>query len=347
MRKIYLLTVMTVLSLSVWAWNSPVTIPDVGNARLHIVGQNAENYVSVLDASNSKCATQAEFQAKTNKMANAFLAMQADIVSICEVQRDDEILSFICNAMNTLYGQNVYTYVTDGIDGAVLSDDNYMPLKSGFIYRSDKVTPVGSSSSPYYYEGEYNSRMRIQAFKEISTDEIFTLSMNHFKAKSGADQGERTRRTNANNLVSALSDITYDPDILIMGDLNAYPGEEPILILERAGYEEMLLEYDPGAYTYIYLGTPGILDHVMANSTMATQITGAYAYHINTAGGYYYKYSDHDAVVVGINLGTQQGEGFEQKSPLPEARKVLINGVIYIELNGTRYDLFGRHITDY
>ena len=105
MRKIYLLTVMTVLSLSVWAWNSPVPIPDVGEARLHIVGQNAENYVSVLDASNSKCATQAEFQAKTNKMANAFLAMQADVVSICEVQRDDEILSFICNAMNTLYGQ--------------------------------------------------------------------------------------------------------------------------------------------------------------------------------------------------------------------------------------------------
>ena len=347
MRKIYLLTVMTVLSLSVWAWNSPVTIPDVGNARIRIVGQNAENYVSVLTASNSKCHTQADFQAKTNKMANAFLALQADIVAICEVQRDDEILSYICNAMNTLSGLTVYTYVTDGIDGAILSEDNYMPLKSGFIYRSDKVTPVGSSSSPYYYEGEYNSRLRIQAFKENSTNEIFTLSMNHFKAKSGAGQGESTRIQNANNLVSALDNISYDPDILIMGDLNAYMGEEAIEILENAGYDEQLIVYDENAYTYNYYGSLGILDHVMANSTMATQITGAYAYHINTAGGYNYKYSDHDAVVVGVNLGMQQGEGFEQTTTLPDALKVLINGVIYIELNGTRYDLFGRHITDY
>lgn len=345
MRKIYLLTVMTVLSLSVWAWNSPVTIPDVGNARLHIVGQNAENYLTNLDASNSSCSTQADFTTKTNKMANAFLALQADIVSICEVEENDQVLGYICDAMNTILGQDVYTFITDGLYEFV-SPDEYQPLKSGFIYRRDKVTPYGNNSSPYR-SGEYNHRLRIQAFKENGTNEIFTLSMNHFKAKSGAGQGESTRIQNANNLVSALDNISYDPDILIMGDLNAYMGEEPIEILENAGYEEQLIVYDENAYTYNYYGSLGILDHVMANSTMATQITGAYAYHINTAGGYYYKYSDHDAVVVGINLGTQQGEGFEQKPPLPEARKVLINGVIYIELNGKIYDLFGNHITNH
>ena len=44
----------------------------------------------------------------------------------------------------------------------------YMPLKAGFIYRSDKVTPVGKNTSPYS-SGTYKPRMRIQAFKENST----------------------------------------------------------------------------------------------------------------------------------------------------------------------------------
>ncbi len=350
MRKFYSLIILLALSLSLWAWNSPVPIPNVGDARIRIVGQNAQNYLSVLDASNSSCKTEEAFQAKTNKMANVFLALQADIVAICEVQRDDEILSYICNAMNTLYGQSIYTYITDGNVGEV-NYNNYMPLKSGFIYRSDKVTPVGNSSSPYTYAGEYNCRMRIQAFKENSTNEWFVLSMNHFKAKdSSEDQGEGTRITNANRLISALNYITTDPDILIMGDLNAYMDEQPIENLINAGYAEQLLVYDPDAYTYNYHGDLGILDHAMANSTMAAQITGAYAYHINT-GDYYnyynYHYSDHDAVLVGLKLGTQQGEGFEQIPTPPAARKFLINGTIYIKLNGTIYDLFGNHLTDY
>ena len=344
MKRTLLLVVLSTLTLGLFAWNSPVTIPDVGNARLRIVGQNAANYVSNLESSNSSCDTQEEFEDKTNKIANAFIALQADIVAICEVERNDEILGYIVDAMNGIYGENVYTYITDGLY-AHASAGNYQSLKSGYIYRSDKVTPQGNNTSPYR-SGEYCARLRIQTFKENSTNEKFVLSVNHFKAKDSSDDaGESTRLQNVSNLIYALGNITSDPDILIMGDLNSYMGEAPIEALEEEGFEEQLVRFDANAYSYIYRGQKGILDHAMANSTMAEQVTGARVYHINTAGGYNYKYSDHDAVLVGLNLGKQQrGENLDDVSTTSRAHKVLHNGQLYIEIDGIRFTITGTKI---
>lgn len=332
------------MSLQLFAWTSPVTIPDVGNARIHIVGQNAQNYLMNLEASNSSCKNEEAFQTKTNKMANVFVALQADIVAICEVERNDDVLSYICKAMNEIYGQEVYTYITDGFYTHA-DAGSYQALKSGFIYNKEKVSPQGSTTSPYSGSGEYAARMRIQAFKEKSTGEVFVLSMNHFKAKdSSDDKGEGTRIQNASNLITKLQKTKTDPDILIMGDLNAYTEETPIQNLINAGYDEQLVRFDEDAYTYIYQGTKGILDHAMANSTMASQITGAYAYHINTSGGYSYKYSDHDAVLVGLRLGKDSGEGMDNISVAPTARKIFKDGQILIELDGQIFTITGSRI---
>ena len=344
MKRNLITLLLIAMSLQIFAWTSPVDIPDVGDARLRVVAQNAANYLTNFEASNSSCDNQDEFDTKTNKMANAFLALKADIVAICEVERNDDILGYIVDAMNSIYGENVYTYITDGLYAHASAGD-YQGLKSGYIYRSDKVTPQGSNTSPYR-SGEYCARLRIQAFEENSTHEKFVLSMNHFKAKSsGSDNGESTRIQNASYLISKLNNVTSDDDILIMGDLNAYTDETPIQNLINAGYEEQLVRFDPTAYTYIYKGTKGILDHAMANSTMAGQITGARVYHINTAGGYNYKYSDHDAVLVGLNLGKQQqGEDLDDVSTTAPVRKVLRNGQLYIEIDGQTFTITGIRI---
>lgn len=341
-RNLFTLLLIAV-SVQIFAWTSPVTIPDVGSARLRVVAQNAANYLTNFEASNSSCDNQDEFDTKTNKMANAFLALGADIVAICEVERNDDVLSYICNAMNTIYGENVFTYITDGLYSHA-DAGKYQSLKSGFIYNKNKVTPVGTSVSPYY-SAEYKARLRIQAFKEIATNEVFVLSMNHFKAKdSSVDQGESTRIENAGELIEKLDNINTDPDILIMGDLNAYTEETPIQNLIKAGYEEQLVRFAPNAYTYNYYGEKGILDHAMANSTMADQVTGAYAYHINTSGYSSYKYSDHDAVLVGLRLGKSSGEGIDDLQVLPAARKFIQNGQIFIEIDGQVYTILGNRV---
>ena len=311
MKKISLFVALLAASASLFAWVSPIAVPDLGDASIRVVSQNAANYITNFEASNlngwGKPKTWEAFYAKTELMANVFLALQADIVVICEAQRNDEILAYISNAMNTLSGTNSYTYITDGIEGVVVPAGQYQPIKTGFIYNYKKLEAVDRSGSPYASSSEeYHARMRIQEFRELSSDEKFVLSANHFKAKSGSDDGESTRLTNVSKLIDELKyNWNDDPDKLIVGDLNAYTGEQPILNLETAGYAEQLTRFDENAYTYNYYGEKGILDHVMANSTMSQQITGAYAYNINNddyTDSYQYNYSDHDPVVVGLKL---------------------------------------------
>lgn len=295
MRKsvfFFSLMLSSMVSFQVLAWTSPVSLPDVGNGRLRVIGQNTQNYFLDISNSFSSCNTEEELLDKTDKMANAFVALNPDIVALCEVEDCDSVLGLLAAHMNTAYGSNVFTYIADR------SSSTY--TKVGYVYRKDKVEPFRSTysaTSSYSYQ----KRLRVQAFKELSTDEMFTLSMNHFKAFA---DGESQRIDNAQDLINTLGSSLYDPDVLIMGDLNAQRDETCIIMLENAGYAEQLLRFNPSAYSYIYYGEYELIDHVMANSSMTTQLTGAQVYHINTYGWPEYRYSDHDCCLVGINLGS-------------------------------------------
>ena len=350
MKKISLFVALLAASVSLFAWVSPISLPNVGDARLRIVSQNAENYHNNYNATNKTAWTDEEFYEKTEKMANVFLALNADIIVICEAGRNSEsLLGYLANELNELTGKNQFTYVTDLFDPEVAELGQYQSIKTGFVYNYKKVAAYGNSFSPYT-SGDYEARMRIQLFMEEGTEEFFYLSANHFKAKSGGgDQGESTRLKNVSNLLYTLDNpptfLPEDPDILIVGDLNSYPGEQPILNLEAAGYAEQLTRFSPDAYTYIYGGEKGILDHIMANATMSKQITGAAAYNINndnTVDPSYY-YSDHDPVIVGLKLEKQQQSSVDNVSTTsPTAVKVILNGKIYIMHNGKTYNITGQ-----
>ena len=348
-NKIGLSLCLLLVCMQAFAWTSPVDLPDMGESRLRIVGQNARNYIKDFTATNADVKNESDFKEKTDKMANVFLALQADIVALCEVEENNQILGYITSAMNSISGTDVYTYVTDDLN-ASQSSSGYMPLKAGFIYRSDRVATVGSNSYPPKTTWGYRSRMRYQAFKELATDEVFTLSMNHFKAKesnSATDETEATRIENATQLKNGLSWVSVDPDILIMGDLNANTEEEPVQILIKAGYEEQLVRFDPAAYSYIYKGKKNLIDHVLANKPMAAQVTAAYAYHINTGASYKYKFSDHDTYVVGLCLGENGCELTAIRTPEANSRaqKTIENGQLIITLpDGSVYNGVGLRI---
>ncbi len=293
---------------AVWA-DIQASIPNVGNGRLVVCGQNARNYFVVnYTADRSDAQTLSALQAKTQKMVNALRNIDADIYVFNELEVNDSVLGYLSVTMNRDAGKQVYTYVKDGLS----ADTTY--IKSGYMYRIDKVKPVGSNTttSTQMY---YNNTMRLQAFEELGTGERFVLSMNHFKAKdSSSDAGESKRERNASDLVNALSRVTIDPDILIMGDLNCTISESPLSYLLNAGYEEQILKYNSAAYSHIYNGTKSLIDHIFANSAMAEQITGAGVYHVNTTGGGSVKYSDHDPYLVAINLG----DGSVDPNPNPD-----------------------------
>ena len=116
-----------------------------------------------------------------------------------------------------------------------------------------------------------------------------------------------------------------DPDALIIGDLNSYAMEDPIAALRGfGGYTDLVKRVTRArtAYSYVFDGQFGYLDHALANRSLLPQVTGATTWHINAdepdildydtsfkppaQDALYepnaYRSSDHDPVLVGLNL---------------------------------------------
>jgi predicted extracellular nuclease len=109
--------------------------------------------------------------------------------------------------------------------------------------------------------------------------------------------------------------------VFLAGDFNAYTQEDPLQILYTDGYTDLGSTFDPTEQTYSYNGLEGSLDHVFANSAALAMVTGADVWQINAQEAVAYAYSrynynatllfngsdpfaasDHDPVVVGLNL---------------------------------------------
>ncbi|MGL5082207.1 MAG: ExeM/NucH family extracellular endonuclease [Microcoleaceae cyanobacterium] len=184
-----------------------------------------------------------------------------------------------------------------------------------------------------------------QTFEEIGTGEEFTISVAHLKSKSAPisgtspdprdlDQGDgqaffnftRTQATEA--LVDWLAtDPTGsgDPDFLIIGDLNAYGEEDPAQAIEDGGYTDLIRQFQgDAAYSFLFRGQSGYIDHAFASPSLVDEVTGATEWHINVdeptvlgystrfnPEGYFspdpYRSSDHDPLVVGLNLTSAPG----------------------------------------
>ncbi len=176
-----------------------------------------------------------------------------------------------------------------------------------------------------------------QAFRDNTTGGTFVAVANHLKSKGSAcsvpDAGDGQGNCNAVRVRSAqlLADWlagdptgTGDPDVLVLGDMNSYAKEDPITTLEKAGFAN-LIEQRNGreAYSYAFDGQWGYLDHALGSASISSQVAGVTDWHINAdepsildyntefktanqVGTLYapdeYRISDHDPVVVGLDL---------------------------------------------
>jgi len=121
--------------------------------------------------------------------------------------------------------------------------------------------------------------------------------VNHLKSKgSGCGAGDDDTTTGQGNCnltrtlaAQELADwLATDPtgsgdrDVLIIGDLNSYAKEDPIVALQNAGYTDLVAEFGgPSAYGYVFDGQLGYLDHALANDNLAPQVSGVAEWHIN------------------------------------------------------------------
>ena len=307
---------------------------------LKVCGQNLQNYFWSLDRERtqdnsvavSNYNTEEGRLMKTQRIVDALSPLKADIYVFNELEAKPVILPYLAEQLSDATGLN-YAAVSDDIDYD-LSRYPMGMIKSGYIYRTDHVAPYGDNvTTAVGYTFHYNFTMRMQTFKSLATDECFTLSMNHFKA-GGTDQNKETRIANAQSLLQGLQ-TALDPDILLMGDLNCEPTEIAFQVLVDAGYEEQLMKYVEGdIYTYSWSRGTNFLDHVMANSTMAEQVTSADVLHIANKYdvGEMKAYSDHDPYVVMLDLKSGGNTGIREI----ENEEMGIGESDYFNLSGLR-----------
>lgn len=328
--------------------NPRLDAPDVGG-NLVVASFNVLNYWTTLGCEGCRGAEELDqFEAQTTKLVAAIRGMGADIVGLQEIENhptDAPIVALVDALNDVAEGDEEWAR----IDGFV---QNIYPIVNEIIYRNDVVDPVGDAMTledhPAFDDfrfgvvepdNQLGRRPVAQAFEFNS--EVFTVVVNHFKSKSatgatGADlaQGDGQSFYNARRVQQAeavlgwipvLQGLAEDPDVLVIGDLNAYLMEEPITTLEDGVLTNLLTmdEHDPDPYSFNFLAffaAPhigrGTLDHAFGTSGMAAQVTDVAIWHINADEPRFldwfdpdvlaegpYRSSDHDPVLIGLDLG--------------------------------------------
>jgi hypothetical protein len=366
--------------------NTRPAVPSVGGS-LKVASFNVLNYFLTIDTSNICAPTQnqdcrgadsaQELERQRTKMLAALAALDADVFGFMEMENTPDVEPLA----DIVAGLPGYDYIDTGVIGGDA-------IRVGIIYKTSAVQPVGayaildSSVDPRFIDTR-NRPALAQTFMETTTSARFTVVVNHLKSKgSGCGAGDDDTTTGQGNCnytrtlaAQALADwLATDPtgsgdsDVLIIGDLNSYAKEDPIVALQNAGYTDMVAAFGaPNAYGYVFDGQLGYLDHALASSSLNSQVANVAEWHINADEIPLFDYnddvrsadeatfeeesdtlplyepnqfrtSDHDPVIVGLNLNA---------SPVanPDSATVKKNTSVAIFALANDFDLEGDPLT--
>ena len=330
--------------------------PSVGGS-VQVAGMNLLNYFNTfgnactggVNGPGMECRgaeNQLEFDRQNAKTVAAILALDADVVGVNEIENDGygptSALADLVGRLNAASAPGTWAYVdADAGTGTVdaLGSD---AIKVGMLYKPGVVTPTGTTAAlntaAFVNGGDTSPRNRAslaQAWQVNATGAVFLANINHLKSKGSEcetpdlqdGQGNCSIvRTNAARALTAWLATdptgTGDPDVVLLGDYNSYAKEKPIQAIEEAGFTNLIASLlGADAYSYVFDGQWGYLDHAFASTSMADQVTGVGEYHINadepsvldyntnfkTAAQIIslyaadeFRVSDHDPVLVGL-----------------------------------------------
>jgi uncharacterized repeat protein (TIGR02059 family) len=284
-----------------------------------------------------------EYQRQLAKLVDNLLGLDADVYGLMEIQNngfgEGSALDALVDALNARVGESRYAAIqgpfADGsaTPAATAGDDAIMVA---LVYDTTAVAPLGGAavadSSVYdAFSATYGNRVPVaQTFQSLSDGETFTVAVNHLKSKGSVLDPDLGDGQGANNLarMEGVRDLTAwlatnptgapDGDILLIGDLNAYAAEDPIRYLETQGYEMV-----SNGLSYSFDGLWGALDHALASTSLADQVSTVVEWAINAEepgvldyntnfktpalvqslyAADAYRSSDHNPLLIGLNL---------------------------------------------
>ncbi|HVJ62234.1 MAG TPA: ExeM/NucH family extracellular endonuclease, partial [Tahibacter sp.] len=290
----------------------PATPPAVGGA-IKVAGANLLNYFTTIDttasSSSGPCGpggtldcrgadSVAELNRQRERAAIVACALNADVVAFMELENTtpSATITDLLGAINTRCGgAHPYAFVNTG--GTLGTD----AIRVQQIYRTGVVSPVGAPLVDL--DPVHNRPPTAQTFDVVDATnpafgQRFSVIANHFRAKScsgatgaDADAGDgqscyaATRVAQATRLLTWISGTVVpaagDPDVLLLGDFNAYAQEDSIATIEAGGYSDLETAFQgPAAYSYVFGGAVGHLDYAFASTSLASQVVGTDAWHI-------------------------------------------------------------------
>ncbi len=319
--------------------------PDVGGD-VRVASFNVLNFFSTIDTGQDNCGPQAnegcrgadsaeEQDRQLAKIVSALTLMDADIVGLVELENNASAsLQMIVDALNARIGSDDYSFADTGI----IHED---VIKTGFLYKTSTIDLVGDfaildRSVDSRFNDARNRPALAQSFATTATGAVLTVVVNHLKSKgsscdSDGDPNTGDGQGNCNqtrtNAAAAIADWiatdptgSNDPDVLIIGDLNAYLREDPLTAFANAGMTN-LLDGQSDAYSFVFDAQAGALDHAVVSSTLLPQVVETVEWHINADEPALLDYnlefgrdpalfdpdspwrsSDHDPVIVGLDL---------------------------------------------
>lgn len=314
---------------------------DTGNLRLATF--NLGNYFNGNGAGGGfggrGAQNAAEFTRQTEKVVSAILGLDAHIIGVQEVENDyfqgeQSAIDDLVDALNERAPQgHTYDYIRAG--GSIGAD----VIAVGLIYRADRVSTVGDpavlNTPPIVFQIDPANRAPLAQRFAVDGEQLLVV-VNHFKSKAPSNYGfgddpldddrgdgqsywNHLRSRAAEALVDWVDELTAEesePRVAILGDLNAYSEEDPLRMLEDAGYLDLL----SGSYTIDFRGFWGMLDHILVSPALAGEFLTATVWHINADESDIKAYtsddpvwldqsatrsSDHDPLIAAFDLGSR------------------------------------------
>ncbi len=298
-------------------------------------GQGCSLGASVAAANCRGADDLAEFNRQRAKIVAAMSAINADVFGLMEIQNNGNAAAQnLADALNAVVGSGTYAVAplppTTGTDA----------IRVAMIYKQATLSPYGAAMSdgsaihnrpPFAQTFSANNGERfsviVNHFKSKGSCPG-DLSLDDDQNDGQGCWNDR-RKQQAQALLTFIGSVQAaagDLDVMVIGDLNAYGAEDPVNMLTTAGLVNQISRFNAFGYSYVFDGEAGYLDHALATPTLSAQINTATHWHVNadepsiidynsefkqpdcgTCGPDYYtatpyRASDHDPVLIGVNL---------------------------------------------
>jgi len=274
--------------------------------------------------------THEQYERQQAKLVATVRALRPDIATLNEVENDgsgpDSTLAQFVAALNAAGPYDDYRYVDTG---PKLGNDL---IHVAIIYRASRATPLGRYGT--LTDGPFATRSRAPLAQAFELDgRKFVVVANHFKSKGcgkppDEGKGEDADRQDGQGCFNAVRVATArrldawlksDPlhvganaPTLLIGDLNAYAQEDPLRALRDAGWSDAFAGQGR-AYSFVFDGLAGRLDHALVNAAALPFLRGAAEWHVNADEAEFFDYrnenspgpwrsSDHDPMLLGFSF---------------------------------------------